>query len=64
MSSADEQRQRAAEVEAGHGSGVTDQRPDDEKPTFDKNALAGGGAFVKAGAQKQIQGVTPPTKRE
>ena len=63
QSSADEQRQRAAEVEAG-GPGVIDQRPADERPTIDKHALAGGGAFVKAGAQKQVEGVTPPTKRE
>lgn len=63
MTSADEQRQRAAEVEAHGGSGVTDQRPDDEKPTFDPHALAGGGAFVRAGAQKQIPGVAPPAKR-
>jgi hypothetical protein len=63
MTSADEQRQRAAEVEAHGGSGVTDQRPDDEKPTVDPHALAGGGAFVRAGAQKQIPGVAPPAKR-
>ena len=41
-----------------------DPRPDAEKPKFDRNALAGGGAFVSAGAQKQVQGVAPPTKRE
>jgi hypothetical protein len=63
MTSADEQRQRAAEVEAHGGSGVTDQRPDDEKPTFDPHALAGGGAFVRAGKQTQIPGVAPPAKR-
>lgn len=63
MTSADEQRQRAAEVEAHGGSGVIDQRPDDEKPAFDPHALAGGGAFVSAGAQKQIPGVAPPAKR-
>ena len=62
MSSADEQRQRAAEVEA-HGVQPLDQRPDDEKPTFDPHALAGGGAFVRAGKQTQIPGVAPPAKR-
>jgi hypothetical protein len=67
MSSADEQRARAAWVEE-HGltayDEATDQRPDDEKPKFDPHALAGGGAFVAAGAQKQVPGVVPPTKRE
>ena len=63
MSSADEQRERAAEVEA-HGQKSLDQRPDDQKPTFDPHALAGGGAFVRAGERKQVPGVTPPTKRE
>jgi hypothetical protein len=66
MSAADEQRARAAWVEA-HGlkeyDEQTDQRPDDEKPKFDKDALAIGGAFVSAGAQKQVQGVAPPAKR-
>jgi hypothetical protein len=42
---------------------LIDQRPADEKPTFDPHALAGGGAFVTPGAQKQVQGVAPPTKR-
>ena len=66
MTIADEQRERAADVEAhgheAHGATV-DQRPDDEKPTFDPHALAGGGAYVKAGSQKQIPGVAPPAKR-
>jgi len=66
MSVADEQRERAADVEAhglkAHGA-VLDQRPDDEKPTFDPHALAGGGACVKAGKQRQIEGVAPPAKR-
>jgi hypothetical protein len=67
MSSADEQRARAAWVEQ-HGlkeyDEATDQRPDADKPKFDPHALAGGGAFVSAGAQKQVPGVVPPTKRE
>jgi hypothetical protein len=67
MTIADEQRARAAWVEA-HGleayDEATDQRPADEKPKFDPHALAGGGAFVSAGTQKQVPGVVPPTKRE
>lgn len=67
MSSPDEQRARAAWVEA-HGQAAydeaTDQRAPDEKPVFDPHALAGGGAFVKAGKQRQVPGVVPPTKRE
>lgn len=66
MSSPDEQRARAAWVEA-HGlkeyDEATDQRPADERPVFDPHALTGG-AFVKAGKQKQVPGVVPPTKRE
>ena len=63
MSSAEEQRERAAEVEA-HGQKSLDQRPDSDKPTFDPHALAGGGAFVRAGERKQVPGVAPPAKRE
>ena len=67
MSAPDEQRARAAWVEA-HGQAeydeATDQRPKGDKPTFDQHALAGGGAFVKAGERRQIPGVVPPTKRE
>lgn len=67
MTIADEQRARAAWVEQ-HGvaayKGEVDQRRDDERPEFDPHALAGGGAFVTAGTQKQVPGVTPPTKRE
>src|ERR1700740_294339 len=67
MSSADEQRARAAWGEK-HGlkayAEAVDQRPEDERPKFDPNALAGGGAFVSPGAQKQVPGVVPPTKRE
>ena len=67
MSAPDEQRARAAWVEA-HGlkeyDEAVDQRNDDEKPEFDPHALAGGGAFVRHGEQKQVQGVAPPTKRE
>ena len=67
MTIADEQRARSAWIEE-HGDAAykdeTDQRPDDERPVFDKNALAGGGAFVSQGGKKQIPGVTPPTKRE
>jgi hypothetical protein len=66
MTIADEQRARSAWIEA-HGMAAyekeVDDRPDDERPTFDPHALAGGGAFVTAGAQKQVPGVTPPTKR-
>jgi hypothetical protein len=66
MTIADEQRARSAWIEA-HGMAAyeeaIDQRPDELKPTFDKNALAGGGAFVSQGAQKQVPGVVPPTKR-
>ena len=67
MTIADEQRARSAWIEQ-HGDAAykdeTDQRPADERPVFDKNALAGGGAFVSQGGKKQIPGVTPPTKRE
>ena len=67
MSAPDEQRARAAWVEA-HGvkayDEATDQRPAEDKPTFDPHALAGGGAFVSAGKQRQVPGVVPPTKRE
>ena len=66
MSVAEEQRARAADVEA-HGDRATiDTRADADKPVLDKNALAGGGAFVKSGAQKQVPGVTvkPPTTRD
>jgi hypothetical protein len=66
MTIADEQRARSAWIEA-HGMAAyeeaIDQRPDELKPTFDKNALAGGGAFVSQGVQKQVPGVVPPTKR-
>jgi hypothetical protein len=66
MSAPDEQRARAAWVEehglASHQKAV-DQRPDEDKPEFDEHALAGGGAFVSHGAQKQVQGVAPPAKR-
>jgi hypothetical protein len=63
-----EQRARAAWVEA-HGmmkwDEETDERQDDDaKPKFQKDALAGGGAFISAGAQKQVPGVAPPAKRE
>jgi hypothetical protein len=67
MTIADEQRARAAWIEANgleKYHEATDQRPDDEKPKFDAHALAGGGAFVSAGTQKQVPGVVPPTKRE
>jgi hypothetical protein len=67
MGIADEQRARAAWVEANgleKYDEATDQRPAGEKPRFDPHALAGGGAFVSAGTQKQVAGVTPPTKRE
>lgn len=67
MSAPDEQRARAAWVEQ-HGVAAyeeeVDQRRDDERPKFDKDALAGGGAFVTAGTQRQVPGVVPPTKRE
>ena len=67
MSAPDEQRARAAWVEQ-HGvkeyDEATDQRPDEDKPVFDEHALAGGGAFVTAGKQRQVPGVVPPTKRE
>lgn len=67
MPIADEQRARAAYVEA-HGveayAREADQRPDADKPRIDKNALAGGAAYVSAGTQRQVPGVTPPTKRE
>ena len=67
MTIADEQRARSAWIEQ-HGEAAyiveIDQRPDDERPVFDKNALAGGGAFVSQGGRKQVQGVTPPTRRE
>ena len=67
MTIADEQRARSAWIEQ-HGDAAykdeIDQRPGDERPVFDKNALAGGGAFVSQGGKKQIPGVTPPTKRE
>lgn len=65
MPVADEQRARSAWIEE-HGlekyEEAIDQRQGD-KPHFDKGALAGGGAFVSAGAQSQVPGVTPPTKR-
>ena len=63
VSSADEQRARAADAEA-HGFAPTDQRPPGDRPRFQKDALAGGGAFISAGRQEQVPGVTPPTKRE
>ena len=67
MSAPDEQRARAAWVEA-HGQAeydeATDQRAKEDKPTFDQHALAGGGAFVRAGERRQVPGVVPPTKRE
>ena len=66
MDIATEQRARAAWVEANgleKYDEEVDQRPKDEKPKFDKNALSGGGAFVEAGKQSQVPGVTPPTKR-
>lgn len=66
MSAPDEQRARAAWVEA-HGvkeyDEATDQRPPEDRPVFDPHALTGG-AFVKAGKQRQVPGVVPPTKRE
>jgi hypothetical protein len=67
MSAPDEQRARAAWVEA-HGQAeydeATDQRPKGDKPVYDPHALAGGGAFVTAGERRQVPGVVPPTKRE
>ena len=67
MSAPDEQRARAAWVEA-HGQAeydeATDQRAKEDKPTYDPHALAGGGAFVTAGQRKQVPGGVPPTKRE
>jgi hypothetical protein len=66
MTIADEQRARSAWIEA-HGMAAyedaTDHRPAEDKPVLDKNALAGGGAYISQGAQKQVPGVTPPTKR-
>jgi hypothetical protein len=68
MTIADEQRARSAWIEA-HGMAAyeeaIDPRPAEDKPVFDKNALAGGGAFVSQGADhnKQVPGVVPPTKR-
>jgi hypothetical protein len=66
MTIADEQRARSAWIEANgmeKYEEAIDQRPAEDKPTFDKNALAGGGAYISQGAQKQVPGVTPPTKR-
>jgi hypothetical protein len=62
MDIATEQRARAAWVEA-HGA-PPDERPEAERPVYDPHALAGGGAFVSAGKQGKVPGVTPPTKRE
>lgn len=65
MPTADEQRARSAWIEQ-NGLMKYDEEIDQrqgEKPHFDKAALAGGGAFVSAGAQAQVPGVTPPTKR-
>jgi hypothetical protein len=66
MTSADEQRARAAWVEE-HGlrehQEAIDQRPAEDRPQYQKDALAGGGAFVSAGAQSQVPGVAPPAKR-
>ena len=64
MTIAEEQRARAADVEA-HGAASLDTRTGDDKPVVDMHALAGGAAIVKSGPQKQVQGVTvkPPTSR-
>lgn len=68
MSAPDEQRARAAWVEQ-HGlkeyEEATDQRPAEDRPVFDPNAITGG-AFVKGPQQRgrQVPGVTPPTKRD
>ena len=65
MTIADEQRARAAWVEA-HGlrayNEEIDPRPEAERPVFDKDAITGG-AFVSPSTMKQVPGVTPPTKR-
>jgi hypothetical protein len=67
MDIATEQRARAAWVEA-HGLAKyheeVDQRPSDERPKIDPHALAGGAAIVSPSPNKQVPGVTPPTKRE
>ena len=64
MPSPVEQRARSAWLEA-NGMAKWDQAVDqtNPKPTFDPHALSGGGAFVSAGAQQQVPGVVPPTKR-
>jgi hypothetical protein len=66
MTIADEQRARSAWIEA-HGMAAyedaTDLRPAEDKPVLDPHALAGGGAYISQGAQKQVPGVVPPTKR-
>jgi hypothetical protein len=68
MSGPDEQRARAAWVEANGLKAydeATDQRPPEDKPVFDRHALTGG-AFVRGKEQRgrQVPGVTPPTKRD
>jgi hypothetical protein len=64
---ADEQRERAEEFEKrGIANYVNDNdtRPEEDRPKFQKDALAGGGAFVTPGAQRQIPGVAPPVRKE
>lgn len=66
MDIATEQRARAAWVEANgleKYDEAVDQRPQADKPRFDPHALAGGGAFVSAGPQRQVPGTAPVTKR-
>jgi len=66
MDIATEQRARSAWIEQ---KGVEEYHKETfegdkaDRPKFDKSALAGGGAYVSAGKQAQVTGVTPPTKR-
>jgi len=66
MDAATEQRLRSEWIEA-HGvkkyHETTFEGDKGDQPKFDKHALAGGGAYVSAGKQAQVTGVTPPTKR-
>jgi hypothetical protein len=62
----DEQRARSQWLES-HGMAAwfdkMDERPISERPAFDKDALAGGGAYVRAGAQKIVPGVGQTSKQ-
>jgi len=66
MDAATEQRARSEWIE---GRGMQKYREEvfegdkADQPKFDKDALAGGGAYVSAGKQQQVPGLVPPTKR-